>query len=126
MSVRRAWIIGKVATLELPPKLKEELLTDIFRKKKRSIRLYAWNIVGGVAPEAFLTKQAAVRSWIRDVGAKLSFTGDHPEYVTLVQWDIPLKRLPQFVRKCRLQEVPVKDYTPHKCKVPIPKDTFPK
>lgn len=63
MGVKRQWKIQKLAGLPISEEARQQLITDIMRRKKPSITLYAWDVQGAVAKEAFFTQEAAIHDW---------------------------------------------------------------
>lgn len=63
MGVKRQWKIKKLSELSIQEDVRQQLITDIMRRKSPQIHLYAWDVHTNVAEEAFFDQTSAVKDW---------------------------------------------------------------
>ena len=107
MGVKRTWHLTKVASLTIPASIRESILNDLTRREDRQIRVYAWRVNETTAELAFLTKTALLKEWARVSVKRLLSEGSVPATVKIVEWDIPLKHLPKYIKEKQLKHVPL-------------------
>lgn len=107
MGVKRQWKIQKLAGLPISEESRQQLITDIMRRKKPSITLYAWDVRRNVAEEAFFTQEAAIHNWY--VKNKLWEETDIPKGVLLYEGLISVDELIRHSNETHVQNVPFND-----------------
>jgi hypothetical protein len=103
MGVKRQWKIQKLAGLPISEESRQQLITDIMRRKKPSITLYAWDVRGNRASEAFYTQEAAIHDWY--VKNKLWENKDMPKGVLLYEGVISVDELIRHSTETHVQDV---------------------
>ncbi len=103
MGVKRQWKIQKLAGLPISEESRQQLITDIMRRKRPSITLYAWDVHGNRATEAFYTQEAAIHDWY--VKNKLWESEDMPKGVLLYEGVISVDELIRHSNETHVQDV---------------------
>jgi hypothetical protein len=88
MGVKRQWKIQKITSLPISEEVRHQLITDIMRRKRPSVHVYAWDIHEGVARKAFLQQQSAVYDWYTK--KRLWEVEEPPKGVLLYEWSAPV------------------------------------
>lgn len=109
MGVKRQWKIQKLTALPIAENVRNELITDIMRRKKPSIRVYAWNVHEGVAEKAFFQQQAAIYDWYTQ--KKLWEAEDMPKGVLLYEWRVSVDEMLKCYKQEMILNLPVSQET---------------
>jgi len=104
MGVKRQWKIQKLAGLPITEEARQQLITDIMRRKKPSVTLHAWDVHGGIATEAFFTQEEAIHDWY--VKNNLWEKDDIPKGVLLYEGAISVDELIRHSNETHVQNVP--------------------
>lgn len=109
MGVKRQWKIQKLTALPIAEDVRNQLITDIMRRKKPNIRVYAWNVHEGVAEKAFFQKQLAVYDWYTQ--KKLWESDDIPKGVLLYEWTVSVDEMLKHFKQEMILNLPVSQST---------------
>lgn len=105
MSVKRQWKLHKVASFPIDEDTRQQLVTDIMRRKTPSIRLYAWDIHEGIATEAFFKQQSAIYDWYTK--KRLWESAELPKGVLLYEWSASVDDVLHHSKNEKVTNVPV-------------------
>jgi hypothetical protein len=107
VGVKRQWKIQKLAGLPISEETRQQLITDIMRRKRPAITLYAWEINGNVANEAFFTQEEAIHNWY--VKNKLWEQESLPKGVLLYEQTVSVDELLKHSKETHIQNIKLRD-----------------
>ena len=105
MGVKRQWKIQKITSLPIAEEVRNQLITDIMRRKKPTIRVCAWDVHDGIAEEAFFQQQTAIYDWYTK--QRLWEAKTPPKGVLIYEWPVPVDILLRSAEKEKIVKVPV-------------------
>ena len=105
MGVNTSRVLRKVTAAGLDTRARKHLISRIISNKnkyKTTVRVYATQVVKGVAERAHLFKKDALASWylsnVKNIACK---------EVVLYSWDLPIKDILEYVHAGRIRNLPV-------------------
>jgi hypothetical protein len=105
MGVKRQWKIKKLTELAIDPEVRQQLITDIMRRKSPRIRLYAWDVHTGTAKEAFFDQKNAVKNWY--VNNRLWEQEECPKGVLLYEWAESIDQILKHSNETHIKNIPI-------------------
>lgn len=107
MGVKRQWRLMKIAELPLAEEVKRDIIDKIIRQRDAKLTLYCWENKNSVAPEAFFSKQDAVKNWY--VKNRLWEQESIPKGVLLYEWNVSLKTIVDMLKDNKLCNMPISE-----------------
>jgi hypothetical protein len=105
MGVKRQWKIKKLTELAVTPEIRQQLVTDIMRRKSPQIRLYAWDVHTNIAEEAFFDQMSAVKNWY--IQNRLWEQESCPKGVLLYEWAESIDQVLKHSDKTHIKNIPL-------------------
>jgi len=109
MSVKRVWKINKIASLPLPPELREDIINHIVRRQPADIKLYAWKIKERIATQAFVTKSTLLGDWGKQCGSLLLRENKtFPSEIKIVEWNTNIYDVIPYIKEGKISKIQIK------------------